>query len=164
MPVYNATFHEVAAGRLPTLNPRALLVAGPVLSVQIEVPDALASQLQATSQPVPPSVAGLALIDTGATFSAADLETLTNLGVQPAGSANIWGVGGRTTQSQFPAKLSFPGTPLPAIHFSQIIGAPLSGLRIRGFDVPLVALIGRDILSSCVLIYNGPGAAFSLSF
>lgn len=163
MPVFNAGYHRVAPGVPIAPNPSGLVFSGPVVNVQIEVPDALAAQMRSASVPIPPPTIGLAMIDTGATFSAADAGVLASLGLQPAGSVNVWGVGGATQQSQFPAKLSFPGTQLPTLHFSQIAGATLAGMKLPGFNIPLIALIGRDILAHCVLVYNGPAANFSLS-
>ncbi len=40
----------------------------------------------------------------------------------------------------------------------------LSGQTVFALNKPLVALLGRDVMTSMVLIYNGPAGMFSLSF
>ncbi|HEY3125335.1 MAG TPA: hypothetical protein VGK70_14890, partial [Thermoanaerobaculia bacterium] len=64
----------------------------------------------------------------------------------------------------YPARLTFPGTNLHAMNFSFLLGARLSGVGVSGLNVPLVALLGRDILRSFVLVYNGPGGGFTLAY
>ncbi len=64
---------------------------------------------------------------------------------------------GSQPQQQYPARIQFPGTPLPAITFTFVIGANLTG---QG----LMALIGRDVLQHFVIVYNGPIGQIILSF
>ena len=47
------------------------------------------------------------------------------------------------------------------------MGLPLSGLTSQNSqkgNLELIALIGRDFLSTAVLIYNGPNGNFSIAF
>ena len=78
------------------------------------------------------------------------------MGVVTVGTA-----GGPSQQSSYPAKISFPGTPLPGCDLPRAVGVNLAGQIAAG--VPLLALIGRDFLASAVLVYNGPSGMFSLS-
>ncbi len=64
--------------------------------------------------------------------------------------------GGLNSQYLYPARLVFPGTTLPSIDFSSVVGSQLSAQGI-------VALIGRDVLQHFLLVYNGPAGMFSLS-
>jgi len=68
--------------------------------------------------------------------------------------------GGPVQQSLYPAKFRFPGEAFE-IEFSSVVGADLTGQHIAGQDI--IALLGRDVLSKCVLIYNGPGGFFTLA-
>jgi len=47
------------------------------------------------------------------------------------------------------------------VEFGSVIGVDLSGQSIAGQDV--IVLLGRDVLSRCVLVYNGPGGSFTLA-
>ncbi|MBI5289622.1 MAG: hypothetical protein HY873_11685 [Chloroflexi bacterium] len=51
------------------------------------------------------------------------------------------------------------------IDFDLIVGVQLSGMAvdIDGAPLPLIALIGRNVLERCVFVYDGPGAAFTLA-
>ena len=138
-------------------------MAGPTVPVQIEVPPALANSFRNAGQPVPHPVNGAALIDTGATRSCVDDTVIQNLGVQPVGVAVVGTAGGQQKRSMFPGRFTFPGTPLPSIDFSQLLGVDLTGQTIAGSNVPLIALIGRDILRHFMFIYNGRLGQFTLA-
>ncbi|MGH9362589.1 MAG: hypothetical protein ACRD2T_11800, partial [Thermoanaerobaculia bacterium] len=63
MPIYNRLFvHPGPAGL--QINATLLAQHGPILPVEVAVPSSLAQLLTSQNQPVPPPVAGLALIDT----------------------------------------------------------------------------------------------------
>jgi len=82
------------------------------------------------------------------------------LGVNPIGVTLMGTAGGPVQQSLYPAKFRFPGEAFE-IEFSSVVGADLTGQHIAGQDI--IALLGRDVLSKCVLIYNGPGGFFTLA-
>lgn len=164
MPVHNHFYTAQPPGGQPQPFPQGLQLAGPCLPVQVEVPPALAAQLQQTGQAVPAPLAGFALIDTGASLSAVDGTVIQQLGVQPIGMVLVGTAGGPQQQATYPARFTFPGTTLPAIDFSSLLGANLAGQMVAIHQGPLIALLGRDLLQRFVLVYNGPGATFSLSF
>lgn len=107
---------------------------------------------------------GFALIDTGASISAVDVSVIQNLAVHPIGIANVGTAGGPQQQNTYPARFVFPGTQLPSMDFNQLIGANLAAQAVAGSQLPLVALLGRDILQHFILIYNGTTGSFSLAF
>lgn len=169
MPVHNHFTFQTARSSpgptpLPQPSPVGLQLSGPVVAVQVEIPAALASQLQQANQVPPNPVAGLALIDTGATISAVDAAVVQQLGVQPVGVTSVGTAGGPHQQALYPARFVFPGTPIPPIEFSQLLGANLVGQAVAGQQGPLIALLGRDILRHFVLVYNGPAGMFTLAF
>jgi hypothetical protein len=123
----------------------------------------MAARLEKDGTPIPRPVTGLALIDTGATRSAVDDTIIQALGVQPIGVVNVGTAAGFQQQYLYSAKFSFPGTGLPSMEFAQLTGVHLSGHVVPHVNRPLIALIGRDILSRCVLIYNGPNASIALA-
>jgi hypothetical protein len=164
VPVHNQFYTAQPPGGQQQPFPQGLQLAGPCLPVQVEVPPALAAQLQQTGQVVPAPAAGFALIDTGASVSAVDAAVIQQLNVQPIGMVPVGTAGGPQQQATYPARFTFPGTPLPAIDFGSLLGANLAGQMVPGHQGPLIALLGRDLLQRFVLVYNGPGAMFSLSF
>jgi len=163
VPIYNS-FHQPQRGGSVQPFPAGLQLAGPVLPVQIEVPVALANQLQSANQTIPNPVSGFALIDTGASMSAVDITVIQQLGVQQVGIANVGTAGGPQKQATYPARFAFPGTNIPTIDFSQLLGANLAGQNVPGQQGPLIALLGRDILQHFVLVYNGPLGTFTIAF
>lgn len=163
MPTFNQNFFEIVAQGGMQPSPANLLKSGPVIQVQIEVPDSLAAALQANNSLIPSPVDGMALIDTGATITSIDASVFARLGINPVGIANVGTANGPTQQSMFAAKFSFPGTGLPSFQLTQSLGCDLTGQTVLN-QKPIIALIGRDILARSVLIYNGGNGSFSLSF
>jgi predicted aspartyl protease len=141
-----------------------LIDIGPVLQVLVEVPTPLAASFRTAGTPVPQPASGLALIDTGATCSAVDDSVVQALGVQPIGVVNVGTAGGIRQQAVYSARFSFPGSNIPAMEFAQLTGVDLRGHVVPHLSIPLIALIGRDILSKFVMIYNGPNASITLAF
>lgn len=127
---------------------------GPVLPVQVGIPTAMAKQLEAEGKTVPPPEEIPALVDTGASITAINIETAQRLGLQVTGSMQIGGATGSANQPVYAAKVKIPD---PFIEFDpiQIPGAQLSG-------TPFQMLIGRNILCSLMLSYDGRRGRFSL--
>ena len=159
----NFSLQQNPGGQLQP-SPQTLAAMGPVIQIRIEVPAALATSLVAGNQLVPNPVDGLALIDTGATITSIHAPILTGMGINPVGIATVGTAGGPQQQSTYAARVSFPGTPLPGFELSQVIGCDLTGQTVVNHQQPLIALIGRDVLATAVLVYNGSAGMFSLSF
>ncbi len=151
MPVYNRTYWPAGQFGFPD-NLRQF---GPIIPVEIAVPPALAQHLIATNAPVPAPVNGMALIDTGASITSVDNSVFQSLGVQPVGVAMVGGAHGAAQQPVFPASISFPGTQLVGLAFNQVLGCNIVGQN-TGTPLPLIALVGRDLLQYFVMVYNGP--------
>jgi len=156
MPVYNKHYPD-AHNRVGTPDSAARLATeGPTVPVAIGLTPSVISYLRSHGRPIAMPLAGLALIDTGATVCAVDEALIRSLNVPPSGVTTIATPSGVAQHATFPAALSFPGTTLPDVSFADVIGAPLRGQGI-------VAIIGRNVLRNFVLIYNGPGGMVSLS-
>jgi len=162
MPTLNNFSFQQIPGQSIQPSPQGLASIGPLIQIQIEVPSVLAASLQAANLPIPNPVDGVALIDTGATITSIHADILIGLGINPVGVANVGTAGGPRQQSTYPAKFSFPGTPLPGFELAQVIGCDLTGQMV-GNQRPLIGLIGRDVLANAVLVYNGSAGMFSLS-
>lgn len=163
MPFNTWLFHSGMRGQTVVRNPRALRVSGPILNVEIHVPSPLAKYLAERRQPIPQAVKGLALFDTGATHARVDSHAISQLGVEPVGRITTFTAAGPTKQSLFPARLLFPNPKMRlTIDFDSVVGVNLRPFIVR--KESLLALVGRDVLSRCVLIYNGPGASYTVGF
>ena len=157
MPVHNKEYVDGNGQRAPNI----LVTVGPVLQVEIEVPSLLAEKFSKDNIPIPQPESGFALIDTGATKSCVDVKTLSKLNVSPIGITSLGTASGPIKGNLYPARLRFPAEGLN-IDFNSLVGVDLTGQDVAGH--PLIALIGRDVLSRMILIYNGPTASFTLAF
>lgn len=157
MPIYNRFFIQPDG----KLNPNILISTGPLLNVEVSIPNELANLFTKEKKVIPAPKAGLALIDTGATRTGVDKSVITQLGVQPVGITETLTAGGKVKQNLFPAHLRFPGEKID-IDFSSVLGVDLTGHQIN--KRPIIALLGRDVLSKFLFIYNGPGGFFSISY
>lgn len=164
MPFFSSQY--ATEGTPGALTPSvALQQLGPLIPIQVEIPAALADKYQQDGTPIPNPVGGLALIDTGATTSCVNEGVFQQLGVQPVGVRTLGHAAGKATRSTYAARLTFPGTPLPSMDFSEMIGVDLAGqLPAATSFGTMIALIGRDILARCVMFYNGSEGRFTIAF
>ena len=138
---------------------------GPLLDAFASVSEPRRVALQASKLPVPNTVQIRALVDTGASGTCIDPSILSSLGLTPTGSVrvNTPSTGGIPyTAAQYDiavivpsANPSHPALMLPSV---PVIASEL--LQLQGFH----ALIGRDVLSRCVLHYNGTMRLFTLAY
>lgn len=158
MPVYN--YYSInPAGNIIT-DPNTLRLAGPVISVEISIPTALAQRYSQINVPIPPPISGLAMLDTGAYRTSVDNETIQSLGVSAVGLEPTLTPSGKKDQNTYPAHFKFPGTSID-VDFNEALGADLKDQSFHG--QPIIALVGRDILSACLFIYNGTDGMFTLT-
>jgi hypothetical protein len=139
-------------------DPNQLRVTGPALQVEISIPTALAAALQQANQQFPQPHVGIALIDTGASMTNVDVGILQGLGLSPTGTVAVATPSATSVQQPtYACVLSFPGTPLPPFPFNVVIGSQLAGFGVA-------ALIGRDVLAFCQLVYNGPEGFWTIAY
>lgn len=115
------------------------------------------------NQPVPPPVAIRALIDTGASNTCIDPSVLRTLNLTPTGSTPMITP---TTGAEPQEKALYDVMVLiPAGNAQPFIQATLPVCECDLFEAQgFHALIGRDILSHCLLVYNGLANYFSLAY
>jgi hypothetical protein len=123
---------------------------GPILPIQVGLPMASAGE-----DPTAIMEEVQALVDTGASITAINMETATRLGLIPTGSVDVSGVTGSSTQPLFGARIVMPE---PGFTFDpiEIVGAPLSS---PDFEI----LIGRNLLCSMLMSYDGTRGQFALT-
>jgi predicted aspartyl protease len=156
MPVYDGEFRTQAGQP----GPGGLLRTGPVLPLEIAIPSALSRFLSVQNQQIPAPISGFGLIDTGATRSCVDSQVISNLGVNPIGIVNLGTARGRSQHHLYPAKFNFPAINFE-VEFGSVVGVDLRGQGAG--NTRIIALIGRDVLSRCILIYHGTKGSFSLA-
>jgi predicted aspartyl protease len=157
MPVYNYLPLRVnpQAPNQRKLDKMVLAQTGPIMPVEVSIPDALAAYFTQNNTAIPTPVSGQALIDTGASITAVNLPVIQQLGINPVGTAQVYTPQGNATQSLYPIKLTFSGVPI-TIDLRAVLGSDLTGQNC-------IALIGRDILSICLVVYNGVLGSFTMS-
>lgn len=138
---------------------------GPILNVALAVSEARSAALVAAGQPVPAIVPMRALLDTGASSTCIDPSVLTGaLGLTPTGQTDCFTPSTGTT----PAKKNLYDVSLrilstltdPSLYFPTIAVMESDLFAAQGIH----ALIGRDVLSRCLLTYNGVTNLFTLAF
>ena len=133
-----------------------LLQQGPLLQVAISPSVAIVQQLTALGRALPTPISGPALLDTGAFNTCVDIDVAEELKLPVIDQVTI--ATPSHTESQqpvYPIQLEVTGF---GINFDspRTIGAPLKAQGI-------IALIGRDVLQNCCLIYNGHIGQFHLA-
>ena len=136
------------------LTPDVLRRGGPIFPIEVSLPQTLADYLTKQGVPVPPSIKGNALVDSGASISAVDLSVISSLQISPVGVATISTAAGSVQRDLYPARFILPHL---VAEFETVIGADL---RPQG----LVALIGREFLSRFLMIYHGNAGRVILAF
>jgi hypothetical protein len=139
---------------------------GPILQALVTVSNPRRDALVQAGQPVPLPVPIRALVDTGASCTCVDPAVLRDgLRLTPTGSVPInTPTTGATPHNadQYDIALIIPPATAeePPLIFQTIPVVSSSLLHSQGFH----ALIGRDILKQCILIYNGSVGTFSLAY
>ena len=130
-----------------------LVDSGPIIEVVLFPPQPLVQLLRATGKPIP-SRKVVALIDTGASGSCIEASIARELEVVAHDVVRVHTAAGLTQQPIFDIGFSLP-TLTQNILQIQALGANLE-------KQPYDALIGRDVLSLCTLIYNGWDNSYQL--
>lgn len=148
---------------MPTIT-IAIQPLGPLIGILIGVSNPRFAALSAAGLTPPTPVLGTFLIDTGASCTCVDPDLISGLGIQPTG---VTGIRTPSTQAgiphycdQYDVSLFIPDHAGASGHFVPAIPIITTHLKSQGFD----GLLGRDVLNSCLLIYNGTGSVITLSY
>ncbi len=138
---------------------------GPIVTAFVMVSAARQRALTDLKQPVPPPQRIKGLIDTGASGTCVDPSVLTALGLTPTGSVQVHSP---TTGMEPVSKDQYDiGLAIPGAHdmHPALIVANLPVLASELLDAQGIhALIGRDVLSRCLLSYDGTTNFFTLCY
>jgi hypothetical protein len=160
MPIFNSQSFESDPSGGQRISGAVLAQSGPALDVSVSIPQALAEFYTRKRIPIPSPITGIALIDTGATRSCVHWPVMKALGVNPIGIVTSGTAAGAVPHHLFPAHFQFPAARID-IDFTAVVGVDLTGQMIN--NQQLIALIGRDVLSVGIFVYNGPMGAFSFA-
>jgi hypothetical protein len=137
---------------------------GPIVDVEIGWSSAEIRAARRAGRPIPPPVQGLALIDTGAEGSCLDSSLIRQLGLPYGGitMVNVPASGGLVFSPSHDANVVVR-------HPSGVsaLNLILADVFLYELDLGLLgyqALLGRDLLASCRLLYDGPGGRFKLRY
>ena len=138
---------------------------GPLLNAFVGVSHARHTALNAAKQPTPQAVQIRALIDTGASCTCMDPSVVTALQLVATGpvTMNTPSTGATPhTAWEYDVSIIIPGASAnhAPLLIPNIAVASTELLATLGFH----ALIGRDILSRCILTYNGETGLFMLAY
>ena len=161
MPICTTRFFVKKGQQQGDPFPPGLRKDGPVVEVEVAIPSSLAEYLTKKRLPVPQRAKGIALFDSGASTSCVDSRVIEELGVKPIGVTTVLTAGGPQEQNYYPARFIFP-EPKLFFEFSLVLGVNLKGQSVTGRD--LIALIGRDVLSRGIFVYNGINATSTFAF
>jgi len=147
---------------MPHLTLPIIPASGPCLEIAVGVSEQRADALRAKQLPIPQPVVKTALVDTGASCSCVDPDALNQLGLQPTGKTQI-----RTPSTGDAVHAAdLYDVSIYLVHSEeryvlprtvQVVASVTEGQR---HDV----LLGRDILSQCLLVYDGREETFALAF
>ncbi len=115
-------------------------------------------------QPIPTALEILALIDTGAEATCIDRAISNRLGFLPKqyGSTNAPGLGGLAFSAFVEVEFQIPHPTAPLSQYLVIEDLDVVELDIQNLGCE--AILGRDVLSYCVLIYDGVAGSYSLGY
>jgi hypothetical protein len=149
---------------MPIIRESVVASDGPIVRVRFHFSDQELFKRRsaglATAQPVEVN----ALIDTGAEMTCLDVALVRRIGLPPAavGLANVPATGGLNAASDYDASVAIlhpSGRPSNNLVIPELL---ITGLQMNttGYD----AVIGRDVLAYCILVYDGPTGAFVLTY
>ncbi|MFN0132370.1 MAG: retropepsin-like aspartic protease [Phycisphaerales bacterium] len=135
---------------------------GPIIQVAVGVSGPVRQMLTDAKQPLPPLQFAQALVDTGASGSVVDPEICSALGLSPVSYTRVHTPstsGKPVIQSVYDVSIWLYHAKTKHI-FERSFPVCCAPLRVQGIDM----LLGRDVLSECLLVYDGPSGRFSLAF
>jgi hypothetical protein len=138
-----------------------LTAEGPVINLLIGVSIPRLKALQGAGLPIPEAVNLRCLIDTGASGTCLDATAIAPLGLTPTGTTLIATPSTGVTPHQcdtYDVSVFFYHTDNSRLFGTvPIVATDFSAQSIHG-------LLGRDILSSCLFVYDGAAQIYSIAF
>ncbi len=147
---------------MPHLN-LTMTSDGPQIQLWVAVSEPRRKALLAANQPVPPPCVLRALIDTGATCTALDMNAIQRLQIPVMGQTSLHTPSTGSAPhlcNQYDVALAILDSRARPMYSSSVVAVIESDLTGQGIE----ALVGRDVLAEGLLLYNGGAGVFTLSF
>lgn len=163
MPIINISYNSAER---PQFDPRALMFLGPQISVDILPPFVLEKWAKNIGKEVRQAPNLDALIDTGASVTGIDEGVLVQLGYPPIGVSNLSTPSGSSQTGIYMVRLVIPSQRDPRFpaNIPRIIIDNVKVIAVKLEGQSYKVLLGRDILSGMVMVYNGPKALITLGY
>ena len=143
---------------------RQIDAKGLLVNIVFNVSAARASALTLAKQPIPSIFNAQGILDTGASCTCIDPSVIAALGIPPTGKATMVTPStgeGEVIVDQYDIGLAIYSTlDKPPLRFASLPVVESNLLARQGFH----ALIGRDVLSQCILNYSGADGTYILAF
>jgi len=147
---------------MPNLTVAVAVDRPMVIELLVAPSEARAEELRNAGLNVPLPILVTALVDTGTKETLVERRVAEKLGLEPSDVRDVYGVGSGETPVA------------GVVYLMRVIYAGVPALDLAS-TVPVVAvedlsrfgvrmLLGRDLLSRCVLIYNGPEGRGTFAF
>jgi hypothetical protein len=135
---------------------------GPIIAVEIGIPEALEKFRLQNGLSIPPRYTGFALIDTGASISAVHEEILKGLDILPVDAIPSRSPHGTSRSLVYPTRVSFPTIAVKDQGISRVIGCDLKWETHDRREI--IMLVGRDLLKHFLVVYNGISSVVTLAY
>lgn len=136
-------------------GPHGLFSGGIIMDILIGIDSITAQSLQSADIPVPPPFTAKALVDTGCTITSIDNSIVSALNLIPRGYSQTGTANGIATVTNHLVSIEFPRTNLTGRLIHQVQSVSLTGQ-------PFHVLIGRDLMASWNISYNGTAGFVSI--
>lgn len=133
---------------------------GPIVRISIGLDDEAAAKRRAARLPNLRPHTCEALVDTGAGRCLISPQVVADLGLESTGLAAL-GTASTAGSRQLSPMFSVVVTLTVR---GRSMAAEIDAIESDLSDLNVGALFGRDFLAKCLLVYNGPSGAFTLSF
>ena len=159
MPILNHfAFLQTPAG--PAIGGQTLSQQGAITPVEVTIPQTLETLLKTAGETPPSPCNGIALIDTGAARSYIDASVARQLKLLPISAVQVISANGVSLQGTYVTRIKFPAIGWD-VDFSSVLSFNFSEQTVQ--DMPVIVIIGRDLLANCIFIYNGTAGTFVLA-
>lgn len=138
------------------VGPQSLFAGGIELDMALAVDAVTAQSMRAGNINIPTAITAKALVDTGCTITSIDDSIVQQLGLVVRGYATTHTAAGPINCGQYFVSFSFPGTQLQGRTLHRVQSVNLAGQ-------PFKVLIGRDLMASWNINYNGPAGFVSIA-
>lgn len=146
---------------------RPITQKGPLLKVEIGVSDELQRLYRLLNFPIPRPLFVDGLVDTGASITGIDTVVARALDLTSRGTIPMVtpSTGGQAVQVPlYDVSLAIPPGNAGELPYRVANLSVFASDELGGEGYPYHVLVGRDVLSRCLLVYNGQQGTYTLAF